>query len=113
MSNKKSKETLKPSRLYTALKVSANIAVGPLGFRAEPHPQGDQSCSRSELQADRPDSIVTLDENSRALRLVTHGKKNDDPGPSLPGTSTPAVVAHCVAEITDEPTGERSQSPLS
>ena len=43
MSNKRSKKQSKPPSLYTSLGISTNIAVGPLGFRAEPHPKGDQS----------------------------------------------------------------------
>ena len=108
MFNKKSKKTPKPSQLFASFGIPTNIAVGPLGFRAEAHPQGDQTSYR-KLQADWADSISTVDDNPTASRVVhTLDDKNDDPGIRPSDTFIPDVAADQAAESANEPAGGRS-----
>lgn len=55
--NKKNKKTPKLSKNHIFLGIPANIAAGPLGFRAELDigPKGEQSRSYRDLEADGSD----------------------------------------------------------
>jgi hypothetical protein len=94
--DKKSTKSLKSPQRYISLGIPANIAVGPLGFRAvlDVDPEGLQSRPYHDSEAGRSDSRVTLDEkNPRPSRIVLNDKKNEDRGPPAPETSTLGVVA--------------------
>jgi hypothetical protein len=90
--DKKPRKSIQSSQRHVALGIPTNIAVGPLGFRAELDigPKGKQSRSYRDLEADRPDSTVTLDEESpRVSRIVFHDKRGKDQELPALETSTP------------------------
>jgi len=91
LSNKKHKKSPKPPQQHIALGIPANIAVGPLGFRAELNvdPKGD-SVMILLVGVDWPDPTVALDENPGPSRVVFCDEKRDkDQGLSTPA---PGVV---------------------
>lgn len=93
MVDKKSKKPLKPSQKHLLFGIPSNIAVGPLGFRAELDidPKGQCRCYR-DLVAGRPDSTAMLDgQNPRPSQIVFHDK-DEAQGLPAPGTSTSAAV---------------------
>ena len=60
--DKKSKKSLKSSQRHISLGIPTNVAVGPLGFRAELDvgPKGEQRHSRyQDLEVARPDLTRT------------------------------------------------------
>ena len=84
--DKKSKKSLKSSQRHVSLGIPTNIAVGPLGFRAEldVDSEGQQSRSCHDLEVDGPDLIAILDENdAKASRIVFHDKKGGDQGSAI------------------------------
>lgn len=92
--NKKSKKSLKSSRRHISLGIPANIAVGPLGFRAELDvgPKGEKFHPYHNM-GDRPDWTVIVDENDpRTSRIVFCDKNSEDKGLPAPGTSTLGAV---------------------
>ena len=93
--NKKPKKSLDPSKRHVSLGIPTNIAVGPLGFRAEldVDPKGEQGCSPHNMGADRTDSTAALDENgTRVSRIVFHDKKSEDQELPTPETSNHGAV---------------------
>ena len=93
MFNKKSKKPLKKNLL---MGIPTNIAVGPLGFRAEldidPKSKPDHlSCYY--LGANPPDLPAPLDERDPGpSRIVSHKVEQEAPGPSTSQTLAPAVA---------------------
>jgi hypothetical protein len=93
--DKKSKKLLKSSQRYISLGIPTNIAVGPLGFRAEldTGPSGKQSRSYHDSKADRPDLTATLDEGSpRTSQIVFQDKRGESQELPAPETSTSGIV---------------------
>ena len=79
--DRKSKKSLKPSQRHVSLGIPTNIAIGPLGFRAELNidPECEQRCSPHDLGADQTGSTAVLDENSTgAARIVFQDKNSED-----------------------------------
>ena len=104
MFNKKSKKPLKKNLL---LGIPTNIAVGPLGFRAE---LDVDPKSKSEhllcccLGADPPDSPVPLDERDPGpSRIVSHKVEQEAPGPSASQTLIPAVAIGVIEPENSHP----------
>ena len=92
--DKKSKDSRKSSQRLLSLGIPTNVAIGPLGFRAELDigPKGEPSRPYRDLEADGPDLIVVPDEkDTRASRIVFQESKNEDRG--LTATEIPAPVA--------------------
>ena len=60
MVGKRSKKPVKPQK-HLLLGIPSNIAVGPLGFRAELdiNPEGEWNRSYHDLEVDHPDSTAT------------------------------------------------------
>jgi len=75
-SNKKHKKSPKPPQQHIALGIPTNIAVGPLGFRAEldVDPKG-YLVMILLVGVDWPDPTVALDENPGPSRIVFRDKK--------------------------------------
>jgi len=88
MFNKKSKKLHKSSQRHVSLGIPTNIAVGPLGFRAELDigPQGERV---HDFGGDRSDSTAMLDENDvRASRIAFNDGESEGQGLPVPGSST-------------------------
>ena len=84
--DKKPKKSLKSSQRHVSLGIPTNIAVGPLGFRAEldVDSEGEQSRPCNDLEVDGPDLTAILDDKDpRASRIVFHGKKSGDQGSAV------------------------------
>ena len=93
--DKKSKKSLKISQQHTSLGIPANIAVGPLGFRADLDigPKGEQGRSYHVLDADWLNLTVVLDEeDTRVSRIVFRENKGKGRALPAPETSTPGAV---------------------
>jgi hypothetical protein len=93
--DKKSKKLLKSSQRHISLGIPTNVAVGPLGFRAELDvgPKGEHSRSYHDLGADKPDLPAMSDEkDARASRIVFQEHKSEGQRPPAPEVSTPGVV---------------------
>ena len=109
--NRKPKESFRPSRRPTSLRIPTNVALGPLGFQAElgTGPRGKQRRSRRGSEVDRPDSTVMLDENgtgaSRVVFRDTGGRSEALPAP---GSSTVGTMVGD-DKHEDRPIGERLQ----
>jgi len=109
MSDKKSKKPPKPpQRLISLGIIPSNIAVGPLGFRAEPatDTKSEQNRSYRDLGVDCPDSAVVLDMDTGALRIVSHENKNEDQRLAVTEVSTPDAVVGGTEQVND-PSSER------
>ena len=107
MSYKKSKKPLRPLAKHLLFGIPTNIAVGPLGFRAElgVNPQGEPNYPHRGLRVDRPDSTVSLDEkNPDPPRIVFHKRESEVQGPPVPGASTAVAIPDI--ELNDHPTSE-------
>ena len=92
--DKKSKDSRKPSQRLLSLGIPTNVAIGPLGFRAELDigPKGEPSRPYRDLEADGPDPTVVPDEKDTiASRIVFQESKNEDQG--LPATEISMSVA--------------------
>jgi len=107
--DKKSGKSLKLSQRSASLGIPTNIAVGPLGFRAELdiNPTGEDSRFYHDLAADRPDSsTATLDVNNpRPSRVVFRDKRSGDQDLHVPETSTTGGVIDHAAERRSDLTG--------
>ena len=94
--NKRSEKPLKPSQRHVSLGIPTNVAIGPLGFRAELdiEPLGGWGFSPHDLGADRTGSTAVLDENdTRASRIVFYDKKSEDrKHPTLETSNHSAVI---------------------
>jgi len=110
MSGKGSKKSPKPPQRHISLGlVPSNIAVGPIGFRAElvTDANGEQSRSYYDSEADGPDTTVVLDkEETRALRIISRENKNEDQGLAVTEVSIPGTVVGGTEQGND-PTSER------
>jgi len=94
-SDKKSKRSLKPSQRHISLGIPTNVAIGPLGFRAELDidPKGKQDVSPHNVVADRTGSTAVLDDNgTRASRIVLQDKEGEGQKPLMSETSTAGAV---------------------
>ena len=106
--DKKSKDSRKHSQRLLSLGIPTNVAIGPLGFRAEF--DTGHKCERSrpyrDLEADGPDLTVVPDEkDTGASRIVLQERKNE--GPGFPATEIPTPVAGVSdAEHGNDATGE-------
>ena len=108
----KRKNTPKLSRHHIFLGVPANIAAGPLGFRAELDPKGKQNYSHHDFETDGPNLAVAPDERNRwTSRIVFHDKESQDQALPAPGTSTRGIAA-CDAERGNDPTSACFRPPL-
>ena len=91
---KKSKKSFRPSQRHVSLGIPTNIAIGPLGFRAQldvQDPESERHRSPHDLGADRTDSTMVIDENdTRASRIVS--QEREDNAPPAPETSTAGAV---------------------
>ena len=91
--DKRSKDSRKSSQRLVSLGIPTNVAIGPLGFRAELDidPKGER-CPYRDLEVDGPDPTTVLDEkDTRASRIVFQENKSEDRG--LPATEVPTLVA--------------------
>ena len=107
--DKKPKKSLKSSQRDVSLGIPTNIAVGPLGFRAELDidPKGEQNHSYYDLEADGPALTATLDDKDpRASRIVFHDK-NEDQGSAVTDVLATGSVVNS-NEQGGDPTGEDS-----
>ena len=109
--DKKSKNSHKSSRRHFSLGIPTNIAIGPLGFRAELDidPKGGEGLPVAIWEQD---SSPMLDENIRASRIVFHDKKSESQ--NIPPPETP--TSHAAVGSNDHrngSTGERVRSLLS
>ena len=107
MSGKKSKKPPRPLAKHLLFGIPANIAAGPLGFRAEldVNPQGEWTCSHCCLRADRTDPTAISDEkNPNPSRIVFRRRESEPQGSPVPGTSTAVDI-----EPGDHPTSEYSE----
>ena len=107
------KNSKKPLKKNLLLGIPTNIAVGPLGFRAEldvdPKSKSDHLLC-CYLGTNQPDSSATLDEKDPGpSRIVPHKVEQEAPGPSTSETLTPAVAIG-VTEPDNSHPGERSWS---
>ena len=92
--DKKSKDSRKSSQRLVSLGIPTNVAIVPLGFRAELDigPKGERCRPYRDLEADGPDPTVVPDEkDTRASRIVFQESKNEDQG--LTATEIPTPVA--------------------
>ena len=106
MSNRKLNKSPKPPQRNTALGIAANIALGPLGFRAELGLGGDQDRSLRDLQTDWPDLNVTLDEAPGPSRISFHGQRGVNPGlSSQERAPTPVLIVGHDTKDKNELTG--------
>ena len=109
MSDKESKKSPKPPQRVISLgMILSNIAVGPLGFRAElaTDTKSEQSRSYRDLEADGTDSAVMLDKDTEALRIVSQENKDEDQRLVVTEVSTPGAVVGGT-EYGNDPTSER------
>ena len=93
--DKKPKKLSKSSRRHISLGIPTNIAVGPLGFRADLDigPKGECTRSYHDSETDRSDSAVTPDEETpRTSRIVFHDKSGENQELPAPEASTSGVV---------------------
>ena len=91
MLSKKSKKSLKSSQRHISLGLPTNIAVGPLGFRAQldTDSKGRRDRSYRDLESDQSDSTMTIDEkDAKASRIVFHNNESGDQGHPVPESST-------------------------
>jgi len=106
---KKSGKPLKLSQHPASLGIPTNIAVGPLGFRAEldVDPTGEESCFYHDLAADRPDlSTATLDANNPGpSRVVFRDKTSGNQDLHVPETLTTGGMIDRAAERRNDLTG--------
>ena len=101
MFGRKSKKPLKSTPKNLLFGIPANIAAGPLGFRAEldVESEGGWICSYHDWRQDRRDSTLILDGNNPRPSWITFGEKQSGAeGPSVPGTQ---------ATVDDVVSGER------
>ena len=108
MSGKKSKKPLRPLAKHLLFGIPANIAAGPLGFRAEldVNPKGERTCSHRSLGADRTEPTAISDEKKPNPSRIVFCKRESEPqGSPVPGTSTAVHV-----EPSNYPTGEYFES---
>jgi len=107
--DKKSGKSLKPSQRPASLGIPTNIAVGPLGFRAELDidPAGEESRFYHDLAADQLDSsTATLDANNPGpSRVVFHDNTSGDQDIHVPETSTTGGAIDRAAERRNDFTG--------
>ena len=111
MVGKKSKKLQKRFQKHLFLGIPTNIAVGPLGFRAEldTDPIGDKNRPRHNLAADRSDSsIAMLDENNPGPSRIVFDNKSEDQGLHAPETSIPSGVIDHGTEHRSDPASECS-----
>ena len=111
MFGRKSKKTLKSTPKNLLFGIPANIAAGPLGFRAEldVESEGGWICSYRYSRQDRPDSTLILDENNpRPSRIAFGEKQSGVEGHSVPGTQASAVAVDDVVS-GERPTGGSSK----
>ena len=111
MSSKKSKKPLKPLAKHLLFGIPANIAAGPLGFRAELD-KGEPNFPHRGLKANQSDSAAILDEeNPGPSRIVFHKSESGFQGPPAPGSSTAVVIPD--VEQSNRPTSKypRTSSP--
>jgi len=104
LKNLKTKESAKLPRQHISLGIPTNVAVGPVGFRAELDvgPKGEQRHSRRGLEVDRPDSTMMLDvKDTRAPRIVFIDRGGRSEGLPAPGTSTVGTM------VGDDQHGDR------
>ena len=91
---KRSKKSSKPpTNLLWG--ITTNIAVGPLGFRAEVdiNPKGEKLILPRAGSAGRADSTSILDEsNHEPSRIVPCKRESGVQGPPVPGTSNSVTV---------------------
>ena len=94
LSNKKNKKSDKSSQRHLSLGIPANVAVGPLGFRAELgiSSEGEQDRSYRDLVANRPDLTVVSDERDTKASRIIFRHENEDQVPPAPETSTSAAI---------------------
>jgi len=110
MSDKESRKSLKPPQQHISLGIiPSNIAVGPLGFRAELATDTKSEQSRyHDLEADGPDSTVVLDRDTGALRIVPQENKDEGQRLAFTEVSTPDAVVGGTEQGND-PTSEHFQ----
>ena len=104
MSDKKSKKPLRPLAKHLLFGIPANIAAGPLGFRAEldVNPKGERTCSHRGLRAGRTDPTATSDEKNPDPSRIAFRERESDPQESpVPGTSTAVHI-----EQSNHPTSQ-------
>ena len=101
------KNSKKPLKKNLLLGIPTNIAVGPLGFRAELDVDPKSKSGRLQcryLGADQPDSPATLDEkNPGPSRIVSRKGEQEAPGPSTSKTLTPAVAIGLIEPDNSHP----------
>ena len=108
LSNKKTKKSDKSSQRHLSLGIPANVAVGPLGFRAELDisPEGERDRSYRDLVEDQPDLTVVPDEkDTKSSRIRFHHNEGEDRVPPAP--ETPISGAIVGGSECKGPTGER------
>ena len=94
---KTSKKIPKSSRRHISLGIPTNIAVGPLGFRADLDigPKGEQNCPYRGLKTDRADLTAVLDDKDpRTSRIIFQDKKGEDQGLPVAGTSIHGITVN-------------------
>ena len=107
MSGKKSKKPLRPLEKHLLFGIPANIAAGPLGFRAEldVNPKGERICPHRGLRADRTDPTAISDEkNPNPSRIVFRRRESEPQGSPVPGTSTAVDIEpgdHLTSEYSE------------
>ncbi|KAF9787448.1 hypothetical protein BJ322DRAFT_1218157 [Thelephora terrestris] len=94
MAKKKSNKPLKTSTSHLLLGISANIAAGPLGFRAE-------------LDLNPAD-----EKNPTASRIVFCERQSEAEGPPAPGTSYPVVAIGDTEQPLREPSAPGTSDPV-
>ena len=106
--DKKSKDSRKSSQRLVSLGIPTNVAIGPLGFRAELDigPKGERCRPYWDLEPDGPDPTVVPDEkDARASRIAFQENKNEDRGLTATEVPTPVAVVG-VTEYGNDTTGE-------
>ena len=107
MWGKKSKKPSRPLAKHLSFGIPANIAAGPLGFRAELDidPRGELTCSHRVLRASRVDPTAISDEkNPNPSRIVFPKRESEPQGLPVPGTSTAVDI-----DPNDHPASEHSE----
>ena len=106
--DKKSKDSRKSSQMPVSLRIPTNIAMGPLGFRAEMDtgPKSERNRPYRDLEADGPDPTVVPDEKeTRALRIAFQENKNEER--RLPAAEVPTPIAVIAGvELGNDTAGE-------